>query len=154
MRLFIMRHGDAGFNAASDYERSLTDKGRERVLQVADYLKKHKVNPEKLLISPYTRTLQTASILQASLDIPASCMALSDAVVPEADPRKAVPMLPDMGLWVIVSHMPFVDRLMSFLTEGHCQGISPFYTAQITELDVCASIGGTATLINNFVPHL
>ena len=152
MRLLVLRHGDASLDARSDYERCLTGKGRMQVQQVADYLSVNQMIPETLLVSPYMRTLQTASILQTSFKLPSVRTIQCDDIVPDADPKNVLSLLPSKGRWMIVSHMPFVGRLVSFLVEGHTQGNLSFSTAQLTQLYTSWVMPGCASIESSFVP--
>jgi phosphohistidine phosphatase len=61
--LYILRHADAEDSAASDFQRELTQKGREQSRRVAAYMKEFDLKPELILTSPYVRARQTAEIV-------------------------------------------------------------------------------------------
>ena len=64
MRLYLMRHGDAGDKAAwngDDLERPLTEKGRMRALAMAEHLDRIGVAPRRVITSPLARAAQTAT---------------------------------------------------------------------------------------------
>ena len=53
MQVFIMRHGDAALDAASDSVRPLTVCGCDESRLMATWLKGQKVDIERVLVSPY-----------------------------------------------------------------------------------------------------
>ena len=52
MQVFIMRHGDAALDAASDSVRPLTTNGCDESRLMANWLKGQKVEIERVLVSP------------------------------------------------------------------------------------------------------
>lgn len=72
MELYFLRHGEAN-SKEDDFHRSLTDNGREQVNTLANKWKDEKIRFNKIIVSPYRRTLETAEIigdvLGCSLDI-------------------------------------------------------------------------------------
>ena len=69
MQVFIMRHGDAALDAASDSVRPLTSCGCDESRLMANWLKGQKVDIERVLVSPFLRAEQT-------LDVVGECMNL------------------------------------------------------------------------------
>ena len=65
--IFIVRHGHAKFEATTDFERALKDKGVEAVKQTAKFIqnqcKKHHLTLDACISSAALRTQQTAEIL-------------------------------------------------------------------------------------------
>ena len=59
MQVFIMRHGDAALDAASDSVRPLTTNGCDESRLMANWLKGQKVEIERVLVSPFLRAEQT-----------------------------------------------------------------------------------------------
>ena len=71
--LYLIRHGKAeDFSFSnSDYDRNLVEKGKQRNKIVAEKLKKHLSNDNKLIISSSAnRALQTAEIFAEYIDYP------------------------------------------------------------------------------------
>lgn len=60
MDCVFVRHGEASLNAASDFERALTERGESQVRAAAQWLARH-WQPDQLLVSPYRRAQQTAA---------------------------------------------------------------------------------------------
>jgi phosphohistidine phosphatase len=68
MELYLLRHGIAEDNAATDADRRLTDEGREKVHRVMKRAASAGVSPSLILSSPYKRALETAEIAASELD--------------------------------------------------------------------------------------
>ncbi len=69
-KFFIMRHGDAALDAASDSVRPLTVCGCDESRQMATWLKGQKVDIERVLVSPYLRAEQTLDIVGECMNLP------------------------------------------------------------------------------------
>ena len=66
MDLYFLRHGLAGHGSqweGDDWERPLTDEGRERLRQEGETLARLGLAPEFLVSSPLLRALETAQIV-------------------------------------------------------------------------------------------
>lgn len=129
MQVFIMRHGDAALDAASDSVRPLTVCGCDESRQMATSLKGQKVDIERVLVSPYLRAEQT-------LDIVGECMNLPKHVdvMPELTPCGDVGMVSaylqalaneGVATALVVSHLPLVGYLVSELCPGKRPRCSP-----------------------------
>lgn len=68
-RLYLMRHADADRSAwtGDDFERPLTDKGRSRTRAMAEHLRSIGVAPDRVMTSPLTRAVQTATVATSVL---------------------------------------------------------------------------------------
>jgi len=62
MNLILWRHAEAE-DTSPDSERKLTDKGRRQAEQMAAWLKTHLPDDTRILVSPATRSQQTAQAL-------------------------------------------------------------------------------------------
>lgn len=102
-RLFLMRHGQAGF-ASSDHERPLTVQGRAQVAEIGGLLADRGV--EQILCSPAVRTGQTAS----GLRLPA--------------PVKVVEPLYNCSAGRILTALATLpERITTVLVVGHYPGV-------------------------------
>lgn len=72
MQVFIMRHGDAALDAASDSVRPLTVCGCDESRQMATWLKGQKVDIERVLVSPFLRAEQTLDVVGECMNLPSS----------------------------------------------------------------------------------
>ncbi len=150
--LTVWRHGEAGL-AVTDQQRELTPDGREAVALGADRFLTHcrqrqLPEPDNILHSPYTRTTQTAEILQAGFrNIP--CQPCS-SLAPGGDIAGVESVLEKPGgsaeseHLVLVSHQPLVSYLADhWLGErGLIPSLSPGACVCLS-LSFTASAGGT-----------
>ncbi len=82
MQVFIMRHGDAALDAASDAQRPLTLCGQDESRQIASWLSEQSVDIDQILVSPYLRARQTLEVVREVMALPAE-----PEVMPELTPR-------------------------------------------------------------------
>jgi phosphohistidine phosphatase len=116
MRLYLVQHGES-LDKEEDAHRSLTDKGIADVERMAAFMAGTGIRASRVLHSGKTRARQTAEILaQALTDTtlhPLFGIDPLDDVLPIAD------IIED---WnedaAIVGHLPFMARLVSYLTIG------------------------------------
>jgi phosphohistidine phosphatase len=122
MRLYLMRHGEASWDAASDAERPLTERGQWLTQQVAEAgLMADK--PQQLIASPYRRAQQTSDIITSVIG---DCRrSISDLITPEGNPQQVLDWLyqycqqqPNLQRLLLVSHNPFISELISYLVMG------------------------------------
>jgi phosphohistidine phosphatase len=121
MKLYIMRHGPAEDFADSgrDFDRALTDAGRERVRFVARALRDAGELPRAVLSSPLVRARQTAAIV-APLAIDAQDVTLEEALSPGGASGALVRSLCAAGRRrvMIVGHEPDLGELVSELLDA------------------------------------
>ena len=121
-KIFIMRHGEATAMQADDAARPLTEQGRIQVRTMAKKLKL--TSSEKgLLVSPYTRTKQTAELLTQEHRF--DFFETFDGLIPSGDPESAIDYVqalislhPKIDTWFIIAHMPIVSYLVDQLSPG------------------------------------
>lgn len=130
MNILIMRHGDANRSAPSDAERTLTDKGKQNVFDVAQSLKADGIAIESLISSPYTRALETADIVSNVLDIQSRKIQCPD-ITPDAPPHIAINSLDKLlkPNTLIVSHLPLVSLLIAQLIGEYGSNGIPMTTS-------------------------
>jgi phosphohistidine phosphatase len=134
MRVYIVRHGEAG-SAASDGLRPLTTKGRADVTKLAEALAHKRVYVAEVWHSPLKRAVETAQILVEVGRI-GSDVQERDGLLPEDDPTEIIEALELMHDDVcIVGHMPFVSYLVSLLVAGRAQSHVQFETATMACLE-------------------
>lgn len=139
MHLYILRHGKAepqGFNR--DFDRELLPTGIAKTQAMGGWFQKKNVILQHVLCSPYVRAKQTFDVFKK---IVGDCgpMEYCEAVTPDANPQDLLPVLAEHKNAVavlLVSHMPFVGRLVEFLVPD-C-GPTDFATSGMAcvELDV------------------
>ena len=70
--IYFVRHGETVLNAKGirqGREGALTDRGRAQALETAKRFPKEKGKPEVMIASPFERTIETASIVCAELNM-------------------------------------------------------------------------------------
>ncbi|MGE2103136.1 phosphohistidine phosphatase SixA [Citrobacter koseri] len=122
MQVFIMRHGDAALDAASDSVRPLTSCGCDESRLMANWLKGQNVDIERVLVSPFLRAEQTLDVVGECMNLPGNV-----DVLPELTPCGDVGMV---SAWLqtlanegvasvlVISHLPLVGYLVSELCPG------------------------------------
>ncbi len=117
MRLFIVQHGDAVAKDV-DPDRPLSDQGRADIERLAELLGKHKVQVARIFHSGKTRAKETAELLRPLLERDGELeeqQGLAPNDSPDAFLRQLVRADKDT---LIVSHMPFVARIVSQALTG------------------------------------
>jgi len=118
MKIYLMRHGEAGLNAPHDDLRVLTENGRIRVESNVNQNRDELANAEAFFSSPILRAKQTAELTRALL-------ARSDPVsevswlIHESDPAHAIIQLSNLKVSSVIlfSHQPFASRLVELLCD-------------------------------------
>lgn len=127
MELIIFRHGlaeereeFAKKTGLEDHLRPLTLKGRKKTLKMAQYLKQLTKSADLIVTSPFTRSKQTAEIIQTVFD------KIEVVEIPEL-----VPQAPSLAFlkWlrirgrthkkiIVVGHEPHLSSFASYLLSG------------------------------------
>lgn len=132
MNIYIMRHGEAGFQAHCDAERALTTHGKKQTRYIATELKSQLAHIDYGLVSPYLRAQQTLKIVQDVIPIEFV------ETTPELTSDGSVDVIADylntlhdkkINSVLLISHLPLVGYLISNL----CPSVPPplFSTAAI-----------------------
>ena len=134
MRLWLLRHGEAEPQAASDAARELTAHGRQEVQQAAAQLLGRPLTA--IMASPYVRAQQTAELVRLELGFSGSVQTVS-WLTPDSDPRDALKYLDERehAEVLLVSHQPLIGALGGLLVHGHRQEPLPMRTASLAELE-------------------
>ncbi len=115
MRLYLVQHGEAK-SEAEDPERSLTIRGEEETRKVSGAAKRLGIRPSRIYHSGKKRAEQTAGIMAGAFDLPAQ---LGQGLNPNDDVRPwAEHISRDAEDLMIVGHLPFLEKLASFLVCG------------------------------------
>lgn len=133
MKLWILRHGEAGPYQSKDAERQLTARGRQQVLQAAEVLQG--VALDAVLSSPFVRARQTTDVLLSQLG-DARDAEIVPWLTPDSSVAEAQRYLGGYPLdsMLIVGHQPLLGNLASWLCEGTQQGM-PLGTASLLCLE-------------------
>jgi phosphohistidine phosphatase len=119
MRLYLFRHGIAIRRddpaCPAEAERHLTDKGVQRTRQAALGLRALGAAPEKVLVSPYVRAVQTGELAAEALGLDRKDFITVEELLPHADPEALLRRLPEIGDrdLVLVGHAPHMDLFLA-----------------------------------------
>lgn len=150
-----MRHAEAEGMRTSDAERALTLRGHEQARQTADWLKQNLAGDSvQLLVSPYKRAQQTATaITQAMLLEPQ----FLDELTPDVDPRRALRAIEASVVSqtvIVVTHMPLVAALASWMESGVLSAGRSFMLAETRVLEAEILGAGTARVLADYFPDV
>ncbi len=142
-----MRHGEASFDADSDINRELTDRGREEVLRSVKGLIAKSCVIDSIWSSPYRRAKQTAEIAVNELAI---ALNIQPRLTPDYNPSKVTDWLYQLDESVnsvlITSHMPLVGKLVSLMVDGDLLHQTSFSTGMVVHLHADNPFDGCFTL--------
>jgi len=115
VRLYLVQHGEAR-SETEDPERSLTVRGEEETRKISGAAKKLGIRPSRIYHSGKKRAEQTAGIVASALDLSAQ---LGQGLDPNDDVHPWVERISKEAQdVVIVGHLPFLEKLASFLVCG------------------------------------
>jgi phosphohistidine phosphatase len=125
MKLYILRHGDAGQNGDPHYpidaERPLTAKGIKRTKSLAHALAGLDVTFDMILTSPLVRAKQTAEFVERGMKLHGQ-LAVTAHLAPTGDIEKLIAQLngirPSLKSVLLVGHEPYLSHLISLLLSG------------------------------------
>lgn len=119
MRLYLLRHAEASYDASDDASRMLTFKGERSVGRLCRRLREKEFQGLQVIHhSGYTRAEQTAELFRDALALPVPVRARS-RLTPMDDPRALADFL-----WegeedrMLVGHNPHLARLTAWLLTG------------------------------------
>lgn len=150
--LWIMRHGLAENEFESDFERDLSSVGRSQAKNVALQLLNDPAGcPKNMLVSPFKRTQETATIVHQMLAMQ-QAFETEEMLVHFAEHKALGDFLlaSDFQHLIIVSHMPIVANLCQYLVPN-CD-VFGFETAQIVRLDF--DVNNNARVTNVYLPEV
>jgi phosphohistidine phosphatase len=123
MNLYFLRHGKACARSRKwrpDSTRPLTRDGEKKMFEAARGLQTLDLSFDLILTSPYIRAFRTAEILAEVFG--AKKMFETKNLIPEAEPKAVVAEINEcfssLKQIVLVSHEPFLTRLISLLLSG------------------------------------
>lgn len=154
MNIYIMRHGEAGYAASSDAQRTLTAYGHEQCRLVAQWFEQQNITFQYALVSPYERARQTFSWIEKVHHI--GRVEINKMLVPGGDPTQIGRELMALALRgvksvLIVSHLPLVGYLVNEL----CPHVTlpMFSTADVAciELTLNNEVLATEVLTSEFL---
>ena len=141
MKVSLMRHGEASFEAASDTLRPLTQRGREQSADVIALADSKGWNPDLLWVSTLLRAQQTMAYAEQSLE---RVVEKKRFLTPESQAEKClreIAKLENVSHLLIVAHQPFLGSVFSLCVHGNLYEAHPFVTSEMVTLrtDVAAA---------------
>ena len=122
MNIFLLRHAEAVDMAATDFGRSLTQKGEQQCCRIANFCKKNEIEPDLILSSPYIRSRQTAEIVARELS--ASEPVLEEILGCGMRPEQAMGLIklyaPKAESIMLIGHEPDLGTLGAWFIGARC----------------------------------
>jgi phosphohistidine phosphatase len=141
MALFLVQHGICR-PKDKDPEKGLSEIGIEETHRLAPVAKGYKIPVSQIGHSGKKRARQTAEIYHQALALE-SPMAVLKGINPMDDVRAFAATLDTAANRMVVGHMPFMERLVSFLTTGdETMRVYRFQNSGIVCLDALERDGG------------
>lgn len=145
--LWVMRHGLAESHFDTDFNRALSSVGEQQAANVAKKIVAEQAElPEKMLVSPFRRTQETARVIQPILGLNDD-FETEDMLVHYGDHQILGDYLMTLEAdkVIIVSHMPIVANLCQYLAPS--ANIFGFQTAQVAKLKFVKGVGELESVI-------
>ncbi len=134
MPIYFSQHGKSASKDV-DPQRGLTPDGAAEVTRIAKNLSEAGVAVDVIWHSGKARASQTAEIFAASLR-PDGGVRLRDGIGPLDDVEAFAGELPKDRDEMIVGHLPFMERIVSYLVTGDAHGrVVAFQNAGVVRLD-------------------
>ena len=125
MRLYLVQHGEA-LAKEVDPQRPLSDTGHTDISRLADFLKAAGIQVSRVIHSGKKRAQQTAGLLANSLTSGLSAEE-SPGLGPNDSPEKFAEQIANWKLdTLVVSHLPFLDRLLAHQVLGKPDDVVSF----------------------------
>lgn len=117
MILYLTRHADAEVKkpGVSDFERELTQIGRETTEKMAIALKKMDVKIDLIVSSPLIRAVQTAEIFRNVMDVGSEILKLNE-LIPGSDFQSLLKIIShlDVESILVVGHEPYLGEFLAW----------------------------------------
>jgi phosphohistidine phosphatase len=137
MELYLLRHGIAEDNAATDADRQLTEEGRQKLRRVLKRAAAAGVQPSLILSSPYKRAVETAEIAATELDYKGKILRVG-SLTPDSSPPSVWSEIRghrDESAILLAGHEPLFSATVAFLL-GSTQEMIAFRKAALVRIDV------------------
>ncbi|GMQ29909.1 SixA phosphatase family protein [Algoriphagus confluentis] len=125
-QLILLRHGEAGFSDGIDFQRQLTQRGKENLHRLGILLQSKGLTIDRMYCSSATRTRETAEIIKAYLPIHEE---IYEKEIYSASLEVLVNLLEntpaEVQTCLLVGHNPTISLLMAHLSDGDYRGLSP-----------------------------
>lgn len=161
MKLFLSRHAESSFNAATDRERPITKNGIEQTKRLIDKNFSTLKEVEQIWCSDLRRAKETASLFfdaMGSLEKIENLEALlieKPFLSPDGDVKKVIKSLSSLSneaVLLVVSHQPLIGELVSELCEGNIYQAHPFAPSEVVVVECDLAESGMGNKIANYLP--
>ncbi|MCU0848966.1 MAG: phosphohistidine phosphatase SixA [Spirochaetes bacterium] len=133
MSIYLVQHGRA-IGEGADSERRLTDEGMAEVERISGVAGGYGIKPSSIRHSGKRRAMETAEIFARGLHV--SVMEPVDGINPGDDVAAFADRISNDGT-MYVGHLPFMERLASYLVTGsHAGPVFKFQNGGIVCLDI------------------
>lgn len=157
--LIVLRHGEAHsfLHQASDFQRELTELGKQQIKSAANFIKEKSLVPEVILASAATRTRQSAAIAFLEMECNKTALYLKQELY-STSVEEIIDLLSKqsdaLNCLMIVGHNPELSMLLTHLSG---EDFISLQTGQVfvlqTEIDEWSHLSAdTCTII--FQHHL
>ncbi|MCP3943639.1 MAG: phosphohistidine phosphatase SixA [Desulfobacteraceae bacterium] len=134
MALFLVQHGISAPRSA-DPQKGLSELGVEETKRIALVAKGYGIPVANVLHSGKKRAEQTAQIYHRALGVKTPMEEIA-GINPLDDVRGFATRIDSKTNWMVVGHMPFMEKLVSYLTAGSEEsGVYLFQNSGIVCLD-------------------
>lgn len=116
MAIFLVQHG-ACLGKDQDPEKGLSEKGVKDTGRIAEVANAYKIPVAKIVHSGKKRAKQTAQIFNDTLGLKTPCEQI-DTINPLDDVKVFGHGIDPQSNVMVVGHLPFMERLVSYLTTG------------------------------------
>lgn len=133
VKLYLFRHEKAENSASCDFERALTEKGKERAFKTATLMKEKKYMPDIVLVSGALRARETFELFKKGLDFSGEVTFLDKLYT--GDSSLMCNIIQNYGgeedqSIMIIAHNPVLEML-TFVLTGKQVEMKPGYVAVI-----------------------
>ncbi len=150
--LLVMRHAESGWDAASDFERTLTARGQQHARQMGEWLNGEGLVPDYVVASPAQRARETVLTVCAAVGVSEQQIVWEPEIY-EASLQTLMTLLqaiPEQAQRILmVGHNPGVAQLVQVLTGGHLAGFSPANIAWLMLNGIEAGTGDLKQLVRS-----
>jgi len=154
--LILLRHGKSDWSGSvPDIERPINQRGREAAQRMAEWMEGENLSPDRMLVSPATRTQETAARLgevwgaKDSLTVEALYLAEPDTIL------DAIHAQGKGDILLVLGHNPGLESTAAGLSRDPCPATMPTCAAAVLRFaakrwrDVAF---GEGTLLHHITP--
>ncbi len=116
MALYLVQHGISSAKEV-DPEKGLAAEGLNETHRIAEVAKHYKIGVKSIVHSGKKRAYQTAEIFHSALQIREQLLKIA-GIAPMDDVTLFAATVDAADNRMVVGHMPFMQRLVSYLTTG------------------------------------